>query len=263
MTTTAPTFDDVRLAGWQVLYEQRSFWRNRTRAFFAVGFPMVFLVVFAALNNGAKLDDHGGVSYNTFFLPGILSYAVVMATFTNLAVETARLREMGMLKRVRATPLPAWTYLAGRIGSAVIVALLTTLVTIVLGATAYGVHLRAEAVPGLLAALALGTAAFAALGIGIVRIIPNADAAPVVVNVVLLPLTFISGVWGPNDGEPAFLAHLAHAFPVQPMADWLQRCFDPRMHGATLVGADAKVLAIWLVIGAVMTKRFLRGTMEG
>jgi ABC-2 type transport system permease protein len=261
MTTTA--LADLRLAGWQVLYEQRAFWRNRTRAFFAVGFPMVFLVVFAALNRGATIDSRGGISYDAVFLPGILAYAVIMATFTNLAVETARLREAGMLKRMRATPLPAWTYLAGRVGSAVLVALITTVVTLVLGALAYDVHVRAAALPGLLAALALGTAAFAALGVGIVRWIPNADAAPVVVNVLLLPLTFISGVWGPADGEPAFLAHLAHAFPVQPMADWLQQCFDPRLHGAALPGTDAWVLAIWLLAGAAMTRRFLRGRMEG
>jgi len=260
--TSSAIVSDARLAGWQVLYEQRSFWRNRTRAFFAVGFPMVFLVVFAALNKDATVDTRGGIAYDTVFLPGILSYGVVMATFTNLAVETARLRDAGMLKRVRATPLPAWTYLAGRVGSAVIVALATTVLTLILGATAYDVHLRPEALPGLLAALALGTAAFAALGVGIVRWIPNADAAPVVVNVVLLPLTFISGVWGPSDGEPAFLAHLAHAFPVQPMADWLQQCFDPRLHGATLAGADARVLAFWLIAGVLMTHRFLRGTME-
>ena len=253
---------DLRLAGWQVLYEQRTFWRNRARAFFAVGFPLLFLVVFCALNKGATIASRGGISWDAAFLPGILAYGVVMATFTNLAVETARLRESGRLKRMRATPLPAWTYLAGRVGSAVLVALVLTGATLLLGATAYGVHVRAAAVPGLLAALTLGTAAFAALGVGVVRFIPNADAAPAIVNVLLLPLTFISGVWGPNDGEPAFLAHLAHAFPVEPLAHWLQLCFDPRLHGAALSGRDALVLAVWGVVGARLTQRFLRRTME-
>lgn len=262
MTATASLTADLRLAGWQVLYEQRAFWRNRARAFFAVGFPLVFLVVFAALNDGATIASRGGISYNSVFLPGILAYGVVMATFTNLAVETARLRDGGVLKRMRATPMPTWAHLAGRVGSAVLVALAMAAVTLALGGLAYGVDVRAGALPGLAAALALGTATFAALGIGVVRIIPNADAAPAIVNVLLLPLTFISGVWAPNDGEPAFLAHVAGAFPVQPLAHWLQECFDPRLHGATLSGRDALVLAAWLLVGVRLTRRFLRGTME-
>ncbi|TML99873.1 MAG: ABC transporter permease [Actinobacteria bacterium] len=252
---------DLHLAGWQLLYEQRSFWRNRARAFFALGFPLILLVTFCSLNQGGTVSSRGGIPIDTVFLPGILAYGVVMATFTNLAVETARLRDAGLLKRMQATPLPAWAYLAGRIGSAVTVALVIAAATIALGEIAYGVHVHTAALGGLALALIAGTACFTALGIGIVRIIPNADAAPAIVNAMVLPLTFISGVWGPSDGEPALLSHLAQAFPLEHLAAWLQLCFDPRTHGAAVSGGDLLALALWGFAGVRLTQRFLRVTM--
>ena len=247
---------DLRLAGWQLLYEQRSFWRNRARAFFALGFPLVLLVTFCSLNRHATVSTRDGIPLDAVFLPGILAYGVVMATFTNLAVETARLRDAGVLKRMQATPLPTWAYLAGRIGSAVAVALVIAAATLTVGAAAYDVHVQATALAGLALALIAGTACFTALGVGVVRIIPNADAAPAVVNALILPLTFISGVWGPNDGEPALLAHIAKLFPLEHLAAWLQLCFDPRTHGAAVSGGDLFALALWGLVGARLTQRF-------
>jgi ABC-2 type transport system permease protein len=252
---------DLQLAGWQLLYEQRSFWRNRARAFFVLGFPLILLVTFGSLNQGATVDSRGGIPLDAVFLPGIMAYGIVIATFTNLAVETARLRDAGALKRMQGTPLPTWVYLAGRVGSAIAVALLIAAVTIVLGDVAYGVHVGAAQLVGLATALIAGTACFTALGVGVVRIIPNADAAPAIVNAMLLPLTFISGVWGPSDGEPAFLAHVARLFPLEHLAAWLQLVFDPRTHGIAFSGGDLFSLAIWGLVGAQLTQRFLRANM--
>jgi ABC-2 type transport system permease protein len=64
---------------------------------------------------------------------------------------------------------------------------------------------RSQTLPGLLISLVLGAACFTALGIGIVRYIKNAEAAPPIVNIAVLPLTFISGVWFPTEEMPALL----------------------------------------------------------
>ena len=120
---------------------------------------------------------------------------------------------------------------------------------------------HAAAFAGLALALVAGTACFTALGIGVMRIIPNADAAPAIVNALILPLTFISGVWGPSDGEPAWLDHVARAFPLEHLAAWLQLCFDPRTHGAAISGGDLLVLVAWGFAGARLTQRFLRANM--
>jgi ABC-2 type transport system permease protein len=249
---------DLALAARQVLYEQRSFWRNRTRAFFWFLLPLMFLFIFASMSRDDTLTSRGGIAAVAFVVPGLLAYGVIMATFANLAVELAGARDSGVLKRMRGTPLPGWAFLAGRIGSAVVTAAALTVVTLVVARLAYGVHVRVETLPGLLSALVVGTACFSALGIGINRLIPNADAAPAVANAAILPLTFFSGVWGDFGGIPAWLDGLAQVFPVQHLANAMQVAFDPRTQGPGFVGEDLAVLALWGAAGAVAGIRYLQ-----
>ncbi|MBV9364913.1 MAG: ABC transporter permease [Solirubrobacterales bacterium] len=249
---------DLGLVAWQVRYEQRAYWRNRGRGIFTFVFPLMFLVIFASLNKGAHISSRGGIAYDAFFVPGILAYGVIATTFVNMAISTAILRDQGVLKRMQGTPLPRWAYVAARIGSTVIIVLSMTAVTVALGVVAYGVHLRASTLPGLIATLVLGTAAFTALGIGITRFIPNAEAAPVVVNLVILPLTFISSIWFPPTGMPKALIEIAKIFPIRALADGLEYAFDPRTLGSGLNGQDLRTLAIWTAVGVFLMIRFLR-----
>ena len=193
---------DLGLVGWQIRYEQRSYWRNRGRGVFTFIFPLMFLVIFASLNKNTHLNSRGGIPYNDFFVPGILAYGVITTTYVNMAIGTAILRDEGILKRMKGTPLPRWAYIAARVGSTVLIVIAMAVLTIALGAVAYGVHVRVSTLPGVLVTLALGTAAFTTLGIGVTRFIPNAEAAPVFVNLSVLPLTFISSIWFPADSMP-------------------------------------------------------------
>jgi ABC-2 type transport system permease protein len=218
----------------------------------------MFLVIFASLNKGAHLSSRGGISYNDFFVPGILAYGVIATTYVNMAIGTAILRDEGILKRMQGTPLPRWAYVVARVGSTVLIVVAMSALTIGLGAVAYGVHLRGSTLPGLLLTLGLGTAAFTTLGIGVTRFIPNAEAAPVFVNLSVLPLTFISSIWFPSDNMPKVLKTIADIFPIRPLADGLQHVFDPRTTGAGLSSHDLRSLAIWTVVGVFLMLRFLR-----
>jgi ABC-2 type transport system permease protein len=247
---------DVALTAWQVAYEQRGFWRNRTRAFFSFGMPIMLLVLFASLNSGAHIKELGNIPYVVFFLPGILAYGIIITQFMNMCAGIAIQRDNGLLKRMRGTPLPGWAYVGGRVGSTALTSLLMTVVMLVIGYAAYDVHLRAEAVPAVLLAILLGAATFAALGMAAVSVIPNAEAAPVVANVLILPLSFISGIWYPLTGAPEWLADLAKVFPVERLADALHVAFDPVNHGSAFAGGDFLVLGIWLVVGVRLAMRF-------
>ena len=249
---------DLGLVGWQIRYEQRAYWRNRGRGIFTFVFPLMFLVIFASINRGTRLSEIGGIPYDDFFVPGILAYGIIATTFVNMAIGTAMLRDEGILKRMQGTPLPRWAYVAARIGSTLVIVAAITVVTLGLGAAVYGVHIRASTLPGLLLTLILGTAAFTTLGIGITRFIPNAEAAPVIVNLVVLPLTFISSIWFPTNSMPDWLQHVARVFPIRALADGLQHAFNPFTRGAGLNGADLRTLAIWTMIGVVLMIRFLR-----
>jgi len=250
---------DLGLMLWQLRYEQRAFWRNRTRAFFAFLMPVMFLLIFGSIYHGKTTGPHA-IPYDAYFVPGILTYGIIATTFINMAVSTAILRDSGVLKRMRGTPLPYWAYIAGRIGSATLTTIVMSVVTLLIGRFAYGVHVRGSTLAGLVIAVALGTACFTSLGIGIVRFVPNADAAPAVVNIAILPLTFISGVWFDTDTISSFLRHIAEVFPIHALADALQYAFNPYTRGAGIEGSDVLVLAIWLAVGVFLMFRFLRAS---
>ncbi len=249
---------DLGLIAWQVRYEQRAYWRNRGRGIFTFVFPLMFLVIFASLNQSAHIHSLGGIPYDVFFVPGILAYGLIATTFVNMAISTAILRDQGVLKRMQGTPLPPWAYVAARIGSTLVIVLTMTALVLALGAIAYGVHIRASTLPGLLVTLALGTAAFTTLGIGVTRFIPNAEAAPVVVNLLILPLTFISSIWFPTTGMPNWLVQIAKIFPIRALAEGLQHAFNPYTVGAGFSGQDIRTLAIWTAVGIFLMLRFLR-----
>src|ERR1700742_4022302 len=149
---------DLGLVFWQIRYEQRAYWRNRGRGIFTFVFPIMFLVIFASLDKGQTISSRGNIAFDDFFVPGILAYGIIATTFVNLAIGTAILRDQGILKRMQGTPLPRWAYVLARIGSATVIMLLMSAVVLGLGAAAYGLQLRAGALPGLIASLVLGPA---------------------------------------------------------------------------------------------------------
>jgi ABC-2 type transport system permease protein len=249
---------DAALTAWQVAYEQRAFWRNRTRAFFSFGMPVMLLLLFGALNSGGRIQELGNIPYVTFFLPGILAYGIIITQFVNMAGGIAIQRDNGLLKRMRGTPLPGWAYVGGRLGSTALVSVVMTAVMLVLGRVCFDVHLRAEAVPAVVVTVLLGAATFAALGMAAVMLIPNAEAAPVVANVLILPLSFISGIWYPLTGAPEWLVDVAKFFPVERLANALHVAFDPLNHGSAWSGNDLLWLAIWLAVGTRLAMRFWR-----
>jgi len=258
-TVSQSTFArDLGLVGWQIRYEQRSYWRNRGRGVFTFVFPLMFLVIFASLDKGQHISERGGIPYNDFLVPGILAYSVITTTFLNLAMSTAILRDNGVLKRMQGTPLPRWAYVTARIVSASVVTLTMTVVVLALGTTLYGLDFRAGQLPALIVTLLLGTAVFTTLGIGITRFIPSAESGPVIVNLVVWPLSFISNIWFPIDSLPKVVKTIAEIFPIKPLATALQYVFDPRHHGVAFDGAELRTMAIWLSIGLLLMVRFLR-----
>jgi ABC-2 type transport system permease protein len=237
---------DLALALRQVRYENRSFWRNPPSAFFTFAFPLIFMFVFNTLfGEGAA----------GFFTPAIIVFAVVTATFTNLAMTVAIARDEGILKRVRGTPLPTWAYLAGRIGHAVLITALLVVIVATFGAVLYGVDVPWGAVPAILVVLVVSAAAFSALGLALAGVMPSADAAPAVVNALVLPILFISNVFIDMSNAPGWLDTVSHVFPVRHFADAMLELY--RSSGVAAVPwLEVGVIAAWGVVGVVLALRF-------
>ena len=257
VTATPGTVHDVNLAAWQVRYQQRSFWRNRRAAFFALIFPALFLVIFGGLNGG-RLDVRGDLSFINFYTPAIMAYAVLLICFNSTAMSFATLRTQGILKRVRTTPIPAAVYSSGVVGSTLIVLLASIVVLFVIGVPLFGARVPGEKIIGMLLTLVLGAAAFTTLGIAAARLIGKPENGAGLIAVITLPMVFISNIWFPIDGAPQWLQDIAKALPLRPLADGLQAAFDPRYAGTAILWRDLIPLMIWTAIGSVLAVRYLR-----
>ena len=248
-----------RLALRQVRYENAIFWRNAIAAFFTVAMPLLFLVIFNMLFGGGQLPAQGGaISLATFYVPGIIGMAVIGACFTNIAMGVAIARDNGLLKRFRGTPLPSASLLWGKVLHSTMLALGLVAVVVAAGALFYDVAIPGQTLAALIVALALGSATFCALGVAMTVAIPNADAAPAIVNAVVLPLMFVSDLFIPMHNAPEWLNVLASAFPVRHFAQALHTAFNPHETGLGFAWQHLAALAAWLALGVVVATCWFR-----
>ncbi|CAN5630077.1 ABC transporter permease [soil metagenome] len=248
---------DLALAMRQIHFENRAFWRNPPAAFFTFAFPLMFLVIFNLAFGNQEIELDGETTHaSTFIIPAIVAFSIISACYTNVAMSLTFAREQGVLKRVRGTPLPAWAFLFGRIAHAVFLALLLVVIVVAAGALFYGVSVPTNTMPAFLLTLVIGAATFCALGAAISTVIPNADAAPAIVNFSILPLLFVSNIFIRIEDPPAWLAAVRNAFPVFHFFEALQTSFDPFVTGSGFEWGDLAVVALWGVAGLVVGSRF-------
>lgn len=250
------------LAWHQFRYDQRTFWRSPASVFFTVMLPLLFLVIFNGLFGDGTIEALG-LSVSTYYVPGIITLAVVSATTQSLAINLTGDREAGRLKRVRSTPLPAWAFVAGRVGNSFVTSVLMVVLVAGIGRLAYGVPLPGATVPALALTLLVGAAAFSCLGFALTAVIPTDDAASPITNVVLLPLYFISGVFVPQTEIPDGALHVADLFPVRHFFEAFLAAWDPATAGAGFEWGHLAAVAAWGALGLVVAVRWFRWAPRG
>lgn len=230
----------ARLTLRQFRYNNKAFWRNPAAAFFTFAFPLMFLVIFNALFG----EPH-------FFVPGIAAFGIVSACYTNIAMSVTFLREEGVLKRVRGTPLPPASYLVGRVVHAIFLAYLLVAVIALFGAVFYDVALPTSTLPAFILSIGVEAAAFCALGLAITSLIPNTDAAPAIINALVIPTAFISDVWAPYENAPAWLQAVADFLPLKHAVDTMKCSFLPGECGSAYQWLDLGIVAVWGAFGLI------------
>jgi ABC-2 type transport system permease protein len=242
-------------AAWrQYRLERRMFWRNPTAAFFGFLLPLLLLAMFGAVFAGEQ-DQLDVV------VPGIAGMSVMSATFVALAYNLTFLRERGILKRLRGTPLPSSAYLAGIAANAIANTVLQVAVVLLAGRLFFGI-----AWPGdwfaLLVFLAAGVICFASLGVALSHGIPNSESAPAYVNAVFLPMIMLAGVFFDDEDAPAVLRDLAEAMPLKHLIDGLSGAM---VNGEGLAdhGVALLALGLWAAAGIVLAVRGFSWSSRG
>ena len=238
--------DALALTWRQYRLERRMFWRNPSAAFFNFALPLLFLALFGAIFSGDQKTLN-------VIVPGIAGLAVMSTTFSALAMNLTFLREQGVLKRMRGTPLPGASYLGGIAANAVTNAAIQIALVVLAGRVFFGIGWPKDWLE-LVVFLVVGVICLATLGVAWSHVIPNFDAAPAYVNIVFLPVIFISGVFYDVDRTPAFLRDIAQALPLTHIIDGLS--------GAMVTGRGLAdnlsallIVAVWAVAGIALAVR--------
>ena len=242
----------MRLFLHELRFQQLAFWRSREAAVFIFIFP---LLLFLLLGSGYRGKIYG-LPASHALLAGLLGYGCANTAFAGLALVLVARREMGILKRIRATPLPSATYLVTVLTSIVIVFTLQAVSLFVLGrllkSTPWPDHLLS-----LVLTLGLGAAAFAGLGLAITGFIRSLEGSSAVVNLIVLPIAFLSGSFGSTRHYPRLLRAIGDIFPLKYLLDAVNAIY---LHGQQLWDKPAAVavLAGWGAIGMAIALRTFR-----
>ena len=247
MSTAAMTLKQLR-------YENKAFWRNPASAFFTFVFPLMFLVIFNSLFKGTIEIAGRTVNSNYFYVPAIGAFSVITATYVNLAISISFSRDMGLLKRIRGTPLSAGAYMLSRILHAMFICIILITIVVLAGIFFYDVDLPTDYLGGFILTVLVGGASFCALGLAITAVIPNADASPAIVNATVLPLQFISGIFIPLDDAPDWIVNISKFFPIYHLSQAMQGPFNP--FDPEFKGNDLLIVAIWGLVGLALAVRF-------
>jgi ABC-2 type transport system permease protein len=239
----------------EVRTEQVLFWRNREAAFFTFFLPIIFFLIFGSIYGDSTITKEH-IRAAPFLEAGMIGYGVASTAFAGLAITMVIRRESGVLKRIRATPLPPATYLLAVLISTFIVFLIEASLIVLIGRTLFDVAVP-NRLGSLLVALVIGATCFAAMGLGLTGYVRSAEGSSAVVNFVYLPMAIISGTFFTPKEYPAFLRAIADVLPLTYFTK-VTRDVMVRNHHLWHDTGSVAVVALWGVIGLVAAIRGFR-----
>jgi ABC-2 type transport system permease protein len=250
----------IALVLHQFRYDQKAFWRNPASLFFTVSLPVIFLLIFATIFSDETLDIGPGISAETYYVPAIITLAVISAAMVSLSFSLVVARENGVLKRGRGTPMPSWVFIAGKVGNAIVVSVIMLVLLALIGRILYSVDIPFDRLPAVVVTLAIGAASFCCMGVALTAVIPSEDAAAPITNATVLPLYFLSGVFIPESEIPNGVLEFSNAFPIRHFFEAFFTAWDPQTTGAGFEWGHLAVVAAWGAAGLLLAVRYFRWT---
>lgn len=236
-------------------YGLLAFRRNRRARLLTLVFPVLLLVILDGVFNGGHVEVNGvSVDYGAFFVPSVVVFTLTISTLAMLVNSVVAQRELGILKRRRATPLPASALVVSQSLAVIAMAVASVALLVVLADVAFGTAPAENGILTLMLAVGFGSAAFCGLAYALSTLVDSTDSAQPMIQLIMFPLFFISGIWVPTSQLPTWLNDLASVFPVEHVADLVHRAYV----GVVPLGPvllDVAILAAWAVAGAAVAAR--------
>jgi ABC-2 type transport system permease protein len=245
----------MRLLRHELRGQMRLYWRSRELAFFTVALPLIFFALLGSVYGNDRIKAEGNVRGADYLLAGMLGYGAIATGFAGLSIMLVIRRESGVLKRLRATPLPAWTFVVALLLTTLAAFALEAVLMVLIGTIFFDTHI--DNAFSLAVALLLGASAFTALGLALTTLIKSAEGSSAVVNAVYLPVSFISGAFFSSHSFPDVLRAIADALPLVYVIR-LVRDIALRNHHLWDRPEDVAVIAAWGVVGAIIAARRFR-----
>ena len=240
--------------------EIKQFARQRESVVFTLLFPVILLAIFGSV---FKDTIAPGVTFSQYFVAGMIASGLVNTGFQALAITIPMERDVGGLKRLRGTPMPASSYF---IGKAILIAV-SMIIQIALlfgfGLLFFGVEMPTQPSKWLTFAwlVLLGSACSTALGIAFSIVPKSGRGASAVVSPIVIILQFFSGVFFVFTQLPTWMQQLAAIFPLKWLTQGMRSVFLPDSFAAQEVakswenGKTFLILSLWLVVGVVFAVR--------
>lgn len=249
LRTSAPSRTALVLS--EVRHTQQALWRDASAVFFAVAFPVALVAIIPAVNGGGDIVLDNGQTLGTFYAATMAVYGAAVTAYANMPQGVAEDRERGVLKRVHATPMPAWALVVGRVAGAVVVVLVTGLAIAVLAGVLYRPGVP-PAMPAAALTLLLIAVCFALLGIAVTTFVGSAQAVVAVTLGTMLPLAFISDIFVIGATLPRVLDAVSWVFPLRHAASALTEAVAPDAVGTGLAWGHLAVILAWGVAAFVV-----------
>ncbi|MEE4236223.1 MAG: ABC transporter permease [Anderseniella sp.] len=251
----------------EALHQLKLFARRPVAMFFVIAMPLMLLLVLTQLFGNERIE---GLGLNTaqFYTPALAVFGVVMACYTYLAVSTATARDLGILKRIRGTPMPPWVYICARILAVSVIAFTSLVLVIGTGALVFGVEIIWDRVPAAIIVAIAGALCFAALGMMITALFRSSETVQAATSATIMPLAFISDIFvRPNSETSEWIPVIGNMFPLRHFSVAFQHAFDHAYEGSGFALPDSEgivfsilphlgVMALWGIGAAFIAARF-------
>lgn len=188
--------------------------RNRIYCFSAIGFPILFYLLFGIANKSASVH---GISFAKYLMASYCVFGMLGAALFGVGVNFAIERGNGWLEVKQASPMPPPALLLAKTVSSACFAIVVSIALITIGHFAAGVHLTALETVKLLGVVGAGAIPFGALGL-IFGLVAPSNAAPGLMNIIYLPMSFFSGLFLPLAYLPTWVSKIGVFLPSYHLA---------------------------------------------